>query len=59
MNFEGLKRVNSETGNAKEIKTTGNAPQPNTLFHTSNIKGNKMLVYGGCFEEEENKKIYN
>ncbi len=47
MNTGGLVELNSENGKSKKMKTTGKEPHPDTWGHTSHIKGNQMLVYGG------------
>ena len=31
------------------METTGKGPHPNTKGHTSHIKENQMLVYGGNY----------
>ncbi len=47
MNTGGLVNVNAENGKSQKMKTTGTVPNPNTKYHTANIKGNEMIVYGG------------
>ncbi len=44
-----LVKVNAENGETEKIETTGKRPNPRTVQHTSSIKENEMMVYGGVF----------
>ncbi len=41
-----------------KIETSGTSPHPKTLGHTSTIEGNKMIIYGGCYEDEDDDILH-